>query len=353
MECREKRILIIDDEAAIRKSVADYLEDTGNYPVTASNGKEGLELFAQKGADAIILDMNMPEMNGFEFLERFAKSNPDIPVIMLSGVGIIDRALQSIRKGAWDFVTKPLTSFEILSHSLEQVLERARLKKENRRYREHLEDEVKIKTAEIAKLAEVLISTQKEIILTLGEVVETRSHETARHVHRVAEYAYLISKKIGLDETYASDMRIASPMHDVGKIGIPDEILNKKGSLTTEEFTIMKTHTVIGWNIFSASKLPVIQLAAELALSHHERWDGKGYPNGIAGEAIPISARITALVDVFDAITHARVYKPAWDIPASLEYLEQNAGLMFDPSLVAVFRENFDQIMEIHRLYPD
>ncbi len=348
MENRDKLILVVDDEKALRESISDYLQDAGYRSETAANGLEAVEMLRSKKYDGLIIDLNMPEMNGFEVMERIAPENPNMPIVVLSGIGIIEKAVEAIRKGAWDFLSKPISSFSVLEITLNRVFERARLRTENRLYREHLENEVTRKTAQVIEMSRSLIAAQKEIILKLGDVVETRSHETGNHVQRVSEYTYLLGKLSGMTENEALDIKLASPMHDVGKIGIPDSILNKPDILTSEEFEIIKTHTTIGYSIFNTSELPVLKLAAEIALYHHENWDGTGYPNGIKGRAIPLNARITTIVDVFDAVSHPRVYKGAWDIKESCIYINDNSGIMFDPELAELFLLNFDLFKEIH-----
>lgn len=198
-----------------------------------------------------------------------------------------------------------------------------------------------------------IIDTQKEVIYTLGEIVESRSKETANHVIRVAEYSYLLALEYGMDSEEAELLKMASPMHDIGKIGIPDLILNKPGKLTVDEFEIIKTHTSIGYDILRQSKRKIMRTAAILALGHHERWDGTGYPNGIKGQDIDIYSRITSLADVFDALSHKRCYKDAWPLEEVREYLMDESGKMFDPSLVDLFMKHWDQILKIKEQYPD
>ncbi|GAB6178338.1 response regulator [Desulfobaculum senezii] len=198
-----------------------------------------------------------------------------------------------------------------------------------------------------------LINTQKELIFTLGDVVESRSHETANHVRRVAEYSYYLAMEYGLEEPEAGLLRLASPMHDVGKIGIPDSILLKPGRLTKEEFEVMKTHTTIGYKILSTSGRKIIRSAAVVALQHHERWDGGGYPNGLQGEEIHIFGRITALADVFDALSSPRVYKEAWETQRILDLLRKERGGLFEPALVDLLLSNLDAIHAIQKAYPD
>lgn len=198
-----------------------------------------------------------------------------------------------------------------------------------------------------------IIDTQREVIFTLGEIVETRSKETANHVRRVAEYSYVLAIAAGYTEEEAEILRLASPMHDIGKIGIPDHILNKPGKLTPEEFDIIRTHTQIGYEILKQSNRKIMRTAATIAIEHHERWDGNGYPNKMSEQEIEVFSRITTIADVFDALGHKRVYKEAWDEEAIYEYMQAESGKIFDPWLVKLLFENLDKLKEIKQLYPD
>jgi len=202
-------------------------------------------------------------------------------------------------------------------------------------------------------LTEEIVATQREVVLTLGEVVETRSKETAQHVKRVAEYSYLLAVKAKLSEDRAQLLRMASPMHDVGKIGIPDSILFKPGKLTEEEFAVIKTHTVIGHSILKNSSRRIMRTAATIALQHHEHWNGEGYPHGLVEDETHIYGRITALADVFDALACDRVYKKAWPLGQVTDYLREQQGKQFDPVLVDIFLQNLDEIQAIRATYPD
>lgn len=196
-------------------------------------------------------------------------------------------------------------------------------------------------------------NTQKEVIETIGGIIETRCRETGNHVKRVAEYAQLLAIKAGMGRKDAEILKYASPMHDVGKIGIPDAILNKPGKLTKEEFERIKKHTSIGYQILKNSKRQIIKAAAIVANQHHERWDGKGYPNGLEGENIHIFGRIICLIDVFDAVSNERFYKPAWSIEKTLDFIQKEKGKIFDPKLVDVFMDNVDEFLEISEKYTD
>ncbi|MEK6195001.1 MAG: HD domain-containing protein, partial [Deltaproteobacteria bacterium] len=193
----------------------------------------------------------------------------------------------------------------------------------------------------------------KEVIIILGEVIETRSKETGNHVRRVAEFSYLLALKYGLDQTQAELLRIASPMHDVGKVGIPDDVLMKPGKLDLSEVEIIQRHTQIGYEILKNSKREIMEAAKIAASQHHERWDGKGYPKGRKGEETHIFGRITALTDVFDALLHKRVYKEAWDLQKVLNYILDERAKHFDPRLVDIFMESIDEIIAINQKFPN
>lgn len=202
-------------------------------------------------------------------------------------------------------------------------------------------------------LNQELVDTQKELIFTLGEVVESRSHALGNHVKRVASYAYLLAKLYGLAPEKVNLLKLAAPMHDVGKIGIPDAILYKPAKLTKDEFEIIKSHSKIGHSILKSSNRKILEIASLIALEHHERWDGYGYPSGLKGENISIYARITGLVDIFDALLHKRVYKDKWEIGKTLEFIREQSGRRFEPKLVEIFLKNIDQFIAIKEKYPD
>jgi putative two-component system response regulator len=348
-----KTILIIDDEEQIRETTSDYLEDIGFKTILAEDGLSGISRFREDKPDAVLADLSMPNIDGFEVIRTVIRESPETPIIVMSGIGIIEKAVLAVREGAWDFLAKPISSFEILKITFDRCFERANLISENRRYREHLEEEVDIKTREILNLERAMSDTQKEIILTLGEVVETRSKETAYHVRRVGESACLLAQKCGLSSEFAANMRLAAPMHDVGKIGIPDTILNSARKLTDAEFEIIKTHTILGYEIFSKASLPVMNLAATIAYEHHEQWSGKGYPRQLKGNKISIEGRITCIADIFDALVHDRSYKKSWSIDDTCTFMKNNSGVIFDPEMLTVFLDNLDEFLLINKNYTE
>jgi len=222
---------------------------------------------------------------------------------------------------------------------------------ENDEVKEHLH--IMYNVTELVALHKELEKTQKEIIYKMGEVGESRSQETGNHVKRVAEYSKLLALLAGLGEKNANLLYYASPMHDIGKVAIPDEILKKPGRLTKEEFDIMKRHSEIGYNILKSSKRPILKAAAIVAYRHHEKWDGSGYPKGLSGKKIHIFGRITAIADVFDALGSDRVYKKAWDLERILELFREEKGRHFDPELVDIFLNNIDKFKRIRDKFKD
>ncbi|MBF0481981.1 MAG: response regulator [Desulfovibrionaceae bacterium] len=346
-----KTILIIDDEPKFRANLADWLEDMGYETLQAEGGEAGLELFRQKQPDMVLADLNMPGLDGFGVVEELTRTSPETPILVISGVGVLEEAIRAIRLGAWDFLTKPLKDLELLEHTLGRAFERSMLLGIDRLYREHLEEEVAKRTDKLRQLNDALHAlnteisdTQRELLYTLGDVVETRSHETANHVRRVAKLSHFLAERVGLEPEEAKLLQLASPMHDVGKIGIPDSILNKPSTLTPEECEIIKSHTVIGHEILKHSERPLMKTAAIVARQHHEFWNGAGYPDGLSHGDIHIYGRITSVADVFDALTHPRVYRKAWGHERAVEYLQNQAGKMFDPELIRIFFADLRQV---------
>jgi len=358
-------VLIIDDEEFLRRSLADFIEDLEHLPLLAANGREGLDILAQSRPDFVFVDLNMPVMDGYEFIAQAREAAPELPIVVLSGVGLVEDAMRAVRAGAWDFIPKPVTDFAVLEHTLTKNLERARLLRENREHREHLEEMVRRRTAELER-------TRLEIVHTLGKAAEYRDNETGNHVIRVGNIAAVLAGAMGLPPRRCELLRHAAPMHDVGKIGIRDSILLKPGKLTPEEWEIMKTHTRIGYEILTPSDAQseqdacglaqapagdepnaLLALARTIALYHHERWDGTGYPCGLKGEAIPIEARIVTVVDVYDALGSERTYKEAFDEPTCRSILREGSGSHFDPQVIEAFFANIDAVMAIRRNWQD
>lgn len=298
-------------------------------------------------ADLILLDYMMPDIDGLEFMRRLAEipHRRDIPVVMVTANNESDVRYRALEAGALDFLTKPIDKAELIARVKNQLaLHQARRQLANRAA--WLAEEVKKATSEIR-------SREREAILRLSRAAEYRDPETGGHIQRIGRYSELIARGLGLPQAECEMILEAAPMHDIGKVGISDDILLKPGQLTEEEFAQMKRHAEIGYSILADSPSPLLQCAATIALSHHEKWDGSGYPQGLAGEAIPLHGRIVAVADVFDALSSARPYKSAWPLQKTLDLLHDQAGRHFDPACIASFFDVLPQVLSIQEQYQD
>ncbi|RDH86928.1 MAG: two-component system response regulator [endosymbiont of Seepiophila jonesi] len=347
-EIKAGQILVVDDEPLNLLVVEEIFENAG-YPNVQSttDPKEAVTLFKQQRFDLVLLDLNMPGMDGFEVMSHFSEQNhePQPPVLVLTAIGDRETRLRALRGGAKDFLVKPFDSEEVLSRAY-NLLEVSLAHKLITHYSSTLERAVRAKTRE-------LLETQAEIVKRLGYAAEFRDTETGEHTVRVGHHSRLLAIQIGLSTDEAERILYAAPMHDIGKIGIPDKILLKPGKLDADEWEIMKTHTTIGAKILRGSSNPLIECARTIALMHHEKWDGSGYPKGLKGHQIPIKGRIVAIADVFDALTMSRPYKSAWTIEGAMKLINEQSGIHFDPALVTAFNTILDQLIEIREQYAD
>jgi putative two-component system response regulator len=333
------RILVVDDEPTIRGMVVRMLARRGYACEPCADGAAALALAAGGGFDLIISDFSMPGMSGIDLLERVKKIQPDTAFIMLTGVDDHATAVRALELGAFGYIIKPFEANELFIN-LSNALRRRELELERDRYEERLEREVWQRTTEIR-------STQEQIIVRLMAASGCRDEETGEHIRRMGEYAGLLARASGWNEAEAEAIRLAAPMHDIGKVGIPDAILRKPGKLNVEEFAQMKEHTRLGARILEGSGIALLKLAGEIALRHHEKWDGGGYPDGLVGEAIPFSARVVALCDVYDALVSDRVYRRALPEEQALAIMREGRGSQFDPRLFDVFQERLPEFREV------
>lgn len=359
------KVLIIDDEKMIARSISDYLEDFDIVTAVAYNGEEGYNTLLNDLPDAVIADLAMPVMDGYEFITKVVIDFPDLPIIVISGVGKISEAMNAIRAGAWDFISKPIADLDVVLYTLKQNLEKAKLIKDNKKYHEHLEEMVDLRTRQL----EIV---KKQVIACLGKASEFKDTETGLHVHRVGEISRILAEKKGLGKTFCALIRDAATMHDVGKIGIPDAILLKSGPLNNDEWAAVKEHSLLGCRILTpyyenlTGKIctpdyllgnknsdDLLIIARRITLFHHERWDGSGYPYGLKGEVIPIEARITAIADVYDALSSTRPYKAALSAEECLSIIKSEKGTHFDPEIADLFFENIDVILDIENRLED
>ncbi|MGM0576831.1 MAG: HD domain-containing phosphohydrolase [Myxococcota bacterium] len=353
------RILIVDDELHIRTLLRRLLQREGHECEMAATADEAWERLEQEGFDLVLSDVNMPGTSGLELAPRIADKYPSTPVVMVTGVDDPHVARNAVESGAYGYIIKPFEPNEIVIGVM-NALRRRELELQNRRHQEELESLVDARTQELQdtfeelKVAHMdLKSAQEETINRLSIASEYRDEETGAHIQRMSRYCELLGRKAGMPEDQVELVRTASPLHDVGKIGIPDAILQKPGKHTPDEWQIMKTHAEIGYRILAGSGYEVLELAAVIARTHHEKWDSSGYPLQLGGEDIPLVGRITAIADVFDALTTRRVYKPAFTPERSIALMREGRGRHFDPNLLDVFLDSIDEVLAIREAFPD
>ena len=348
METRSHTILIVDDSEANRLILHDQVLTLGHTPVLAENGLVALEKVAQHQPDLLLLDIMMPKMDGYQVLARLKSDSVmrHIPVIMVSANDEIESVANCIEQGAVDYLIKPFSPI-LLKARIKAALANKLLHDQQeahrqtiRQYNEKLEERVRERTRDLEE-------ARLEVIQRLGRAAEYRDNETGQHVLRMSRYSARLAKELGMNDMECTLLQLTSPMHDIGKIGIPDGILLKPGPLTESERKIMETHTTIGGEILGGGKSELIKMAETIALTHQEKWDGTGYPKGLKGDKIPLVGQITAICDVFDAITSKRPYKEEHPIEEALAFITKQSGKHFDPHLVKVFQQVVPDLQKI------
>ena len=347
-ELLDARILIVDDQRPNVMLLEKMLGAQGyRRLIGITDAREVDALQEQHDFDLILLDLNMPHRDGFEVIEALRRAAPERypPILVLTAQSDPESRLRALELGARDFLTKPFDYMEVLSR-IRNLLEVRMLHKRVVEQNAELEERVRDRTRE-------LHDTRLEIIRRLGRAAEYRDNETGYHILRMSHYAARLARAVGLDEAECDMLLDASPMHDVGKIGIPDRILLKPGKLDADEWEVMKTHARIGADILTGHDSPLMRMAALIAVTHHEKWDGSGYPEGLVGEAIPLVGRITAVCDVFDALTTVRPYKKAWSIEDAFAFIREQSGSHFDPRLAEVFAGLRGEVLAIRSRFAE
>jgi len=344
---KDSRILIIDDEQANLILIEKVLELDGYHNfVSTSDSTEAIELYQQHQPHLILLDLNMPVFDGFDVMNQLAAIEPEdnFPAVLVL-TAQVDREtrIRALNSGAKDYVHKPFDRVELLSRIRNQL--------EVKRLYEMVQNQNNVLEEKVAERTQELNETRLEVIQRLGLAAEYRDNETGLHIIRMSKVSAELARAVGLSDVQCELILNSSPMHDIGKLGIPDSVLLKPGKLDADEWEIMKNHTKIGAEILSGGDTELLEQARLIALTHHEKWDGSGYPEGLKGEEIPLEGRIVALADVFDALTSERPYKKAWPVEKAVEYLKEMSGSQFDPVLVEVFISILPQVREISDRY--
>ena len=354
-----EQILIVDDEAPIQRMLGRLLEQYGYVCTLASNAKEARLCLGEKEFALILCDVNMPGESGLDLVKHVLSEYPHTAAVMVTGLDNPQLAGSALEIGAYGYILKPFESNEILIN-VANALRRRRLEIENRAHRDRLELTVLERTSELRHAVESLERAEKELRLSREETIqrlaiaaEYRDGATAQHIQRMSHYCELLARRYGLDPERCELIRIASPMHDIGKIGTPDNILLKPGKFTPEEFKAIALHPEIGYRILSGSGAELLTLAATIAWTHHEKFDGSGYPRGLKAEGIPLEGRIAAIADTFDALTSKRVYKPAFPFEQAIDIMHKRRGKDFDPELLDIFLEGMDEVLTIRSQYAD
>ncbi len=354
-----RNILVVDDEEPIRRLLG-YMLQTHGYTVTlAADAREARQRMDEQPFALRLCDVNMPGESGMDLVRNLLADRPHIAAIMVTGLDSSVLANAALDMGAFGYIVKPFESNEVLI-DVANALRRRRLEMENRLHRDNLEDIVRTRTMALQQALEWLERSEKELRLSREETIERlaiaaefRDSSTAQHIQRMSHYCELLARKLGLAPERVDLIRTASPMHDIGKIGTPDHVLLKPGKFTAAEFDVISQHAEIGYKILSGSDSELLKVAAIIAWTHHERYDGTGYPRKLKGEEIPIEGRIASIADNFDALTTARVYKPAFDFEHARDLMIKERGKHFDPELLDLFLSSPEDLRRIHEQYAD
>lgn len=346
---KSANVLIVDDQLLNVKLLEKILQQAGYENIfSTTDSRQAVPMFVQHHIDILLLDIRMPNMDGFEVMSLLNETVLDdyLPILVLTAELTSEVRAKALESGAKDFLTKPFDQLEVLQR-INNILEVRLLHSQVRKQNETLEAEVKKRTIELE-------NSRYEVIERLGQAAEFKDNETGKHVLRMSKYSRFLAQAKGLSNEEVELIFLAAPMHDIGKIGIPDAVLLKPGKLDPEEWEVMQSHVAIGAELLAGSDdIPLMKMAKNIALTHHEKWDGSGYPNGLSGEDIPIEGRICALCDVFDALTSERPYKKAWSIDKTMAFIQEQSGQHFDPSLVVLFESILDDVLSFRTAHLD
>ena len=354
-----RSVLIVDDDELVRDGLTRLLEGNGYRCASAADVPSARDILRSDSFDLVLCDLQMPGPSGLELLEKIATELPDTATVMVTGTDDTDVARRALERGAYGYVVKPFRPNELLINVM-NALKHLDLEKAQRQHNQEIESKLLQRNSSLMqaiKQLEAYESTNElpwhETVDRLSRALALRDEETGRHIERVGLYCQLLAQKRGVTTWATGFIRQASMLHDTGKIGISDSVLLKPGSLTDQEMDLVKRHAELGYQLLTGSQSPLLELAASIALTHHEQWDGNGYPRGLQGEEIPIEGRIAAIADVFDALTSDRVYRPALSMDEVLSIMRNERGAKFDPLLIDLFLASIDEFVAIREAHPD
>jgi len=345
------KIIYVDDDIDLLESVSELLSEDGFIVYPFTNGFDALDKLLREPVDVVLTDIKMPKITGIELLDRIRAIDTETPVILTTGYADLNVAIDAIKKGAFEFIIKPF-DFTYLIHAINKGVQHKQALQFEKNYKAELEKMVVQRTQELSQALKSVKNMSSVVIERLTAAAELRDKVTGLHIARIGLYSCLISRSLGLPDEFTDTLTIASAMHDVGKIGIPDAILLKPGPLTPEELKIIESHTTIGAKILKGTSFPLLQMAASIAMTHHERWDGSGYPKKLKGKAIPVEGRIVMMADQYDALRSPRAYKSSLDHKTAYGILTQGDAMTspehFDPDVMRAFKDTASMFEEIY-----
>jgi len=345
------KIIYVDDDIDLLESVSELLSEDGFIVYPFTNGFDALDKLLREPVDVVLTDIKMPKITGIELLDRIRAIDTETPVILTTGYADLNVAIDAIKKGAFEFILKPF-DFSYLIHAINKGVQHKQALQFEKNYKAELEKMVVQRTQELSQALKSVKNMSSVVIERLTAAAELRDKVTGLHIARIGLYSCLISRSLGLSDEFTDTLTIASAMHDVGKIGIPDAILLKPGSLTPDELKIIESHTTIGAKILKGTSFPLLQMAASIAMTHHERWDGSGYPKKLKGKAIPVEGRIVMMADQYDALRSPRAYKSSLDHKTAYGILTQGDAMTspehFDPDVMRAFKDTASIFEEIY-----